>query len=87
MTLADTKRQFQSIVARHHTGMPLDASARAQALADLTKDYQHSMQRIDQFTAEQRGRRPGFLPINTRIGLVAKLDRLHTAAKADLGLD
>ncbi|MGW2651740.1 hypothetical protein ACWC2T_44470 [Streptomyces sp. NPDC001393] len=45
------------------------------------------MQKIDRFTAEQRGRRPGFLPRNTRSGLVGKLDRLYSSGKAELGLD
>ncbi|WAZ26752.1 hypothetical protein STRCI_008383 [Streptomyces cinnabarinus] len=87
MNLTDAKRQFQSIVEQHRDGMPLDATARAAALVELTHTYQLARQKIDRFTAEQRGRRPGFLPRNTRNGLVGKLDRLHSSAKAALGLD
>ncbi|WP_326692060.1 MULTISPECIES: hypothetical protein [unclassified Streptomyces] len=87
MNLADAKAQFQSIVERHRDDMPLDATTRAVALAELTNTYQHAMQKIDRFTAEQRGRRPGFLPMNTRNGLVGKLNRLCSSAKAELGLD
>ncbi|MFJ5774652.1 hypothetical protein [Streptomyces sp. NPDC093094] len=87
MNLADTKRQFQSIVEQHRDGMPLDATARAAILAELAHAYRLAMQKIDRFTAEQRGQRPGFLPRNTRNGLVGKLDRLHSSAKAELGLD
>jgi hypothetical protein len=46
-----------------------------------------ALQKIDRFTAEQRGRRPGFLPVNTRNGLVDKLDTLYAGAAAELGLD
>ncbi|MFD0141494.1 MULTISPECIES: hypothetical protein [unclassified Streptomyces] len=87
MNLADAKRQFESIVEQHGDGMPLDAAARAAILVELTHTYKLAMQKIDGFTAEQRGRRPGFLPRNTRNGLLCKLDRLYLSAKAELGLD
>ncbi|MFF2778927.1 hypothetical protein ACFVU3_29035 [Streptomyces sp. NPDC058052] len=87
MNLADVKNQFQDIVERHRDGMPLDATARAATLVELARTYQLAMQKIDRFTAEQRGRRPGFLPTNTRNGLVGKLGRLYSSAKAELGLD
>ncbi|MFE0106465.1 hypothetical protein [Streptomyces sp. NPDC059009] len=87
MNLADTKRQSQNIVERHRANMPLDATARAAALAELTKTYRHAMRQIDRFTAEQRGRRPGFRPINTRHGLIDKLNKLYETAETELGLD
>lgn len=87
MNLADAKRQFESIVEQHRDGMPSDATARAAILVELAHTYKLAMQKIDRFTAEQRGRRPGFLPRNTRNGLLGKLDRLYSSAKAELGLD
>lgn len=87
MNLADAKRQFQGIVEQHRDSVPLDAAARAAILVEMTRTYQLAMQKIDRFTAEQRGRRPGFLPTNTRNGLLGKLDRLYSSTKAELGLD
>ncbi|MEU9865549.1 hypothetical protein AB0D99_32240 [Streptomyces sp. NPDC047971] len=87
MNLADAKSQFRSIVEQHGGGRPLDATTRASALADLAHIHRLAMRKIDRFTAEQRGRRSAFLATNERNGLVSKLDRLHAAAKADLGLD
>lgn len=86
MNLTDTKRQFRNIVERHEGSRPLDATTRAAALAELTDTHRLAMRNIDRFTSEQRGRRPGFLPTNTRNGLVSKLNRLHAAAKTELGL-
>ncbi|WP_153449529.1 hypothetical protein [Streptomyces smaragdinus] len=71
---------------RRRDCVPLDAAARAATLVEVTDTYRLAMRKIDRLTVERRGR-PGFLSRNTRNGLIGKLDRLHSSAKAALGLD
>ncbi|QNP66140.1 hypothetical protein [Streptomyces genisteinicus] len=86
MNLADAKRQFQGIVDRYGGGPVTDPAERAAALAELTEAHRSAMRQIDRYTAERRGRRPPGLAVNTRNGLVGKLDELFSSAKAELGL-
>jgi hypothetical protein len=87
VNLAATQLAFDEVVVRNRANLPLDEARRTAAAAELRRVYMQGMKKIDQFTAEQRGKRSRLFGVNTRNGLVEKLDRLYAEAASSLHLD
>jgi hypothetical protein len=82
MNLSDTKRQYRQVIDECERTLALRTATAEQcqsaAALKIDKITKSAMRSIDEYTTRR------FLPINTRRGLVNKLNVLHGVAMAEL---
>ena len=82
MNLADAKRKYRQAIDECErslaSGVVSAEQCRTAAVAAIDAATRSTMREIDEYTTRR------FLPVNTRRGLVGKLDLLHARAIAQL---
>jgi hypothetical protein len=82
MNLSDTKRRYRQVIDECEQTLALRTATaeqcRSAAVVQIDKVTKSAMRSIDEYTTRR------FLPINTRRGLVDKVNVLHGVALAEL---